>query len=91
MHNNHNLDLLSIMHMQNLGSFHQFVLKILSGKENLTIIKDHNSIVNKQKLTRNNPNLDLVKINAYAKFDQIPSICSQGIELKGNSDNHQGP
>ena len=30
----------------------------------------------------NNPNLDLVNINAYAKFGQISSICSQDIERK---------
>ena len=30
----------------------------------------------------NNPNLDLVKINAYAKFGLIPSIRSQDIEGK---------
>ena len=27
----------------------------------------------------NNPNLDLVKVNASAKFDQIPSICPEDI------------
>ena len=27
--------------------------------------KDHNSVVNLWKLTRNNPNLDLAKLNAY--------------------------
>ena len=27
----------------------------------------------------------IVNINAYAKFGQIPSICSQDIELKWNS------
>ena len=40
---------------------------------------------------RNNPDLDLVCINAYAKFGQIPSICSQEIERKRNSDINQGP
>ena len=30
----------------------------------------------------NNPNLDLVNIDAYAHFGQIPSICSQDIELQ---------
>ena len=35
-----------------------------------------------RKLTSNNPKLDLVKVNAYAKFDQIPSICSQAIQRK---------
>ena len=36
---------------------------------------------------RNTPNLDLVNINAYAKFGQIPSIRSQDIERK-QSRNH---
>ena len=33
-----------------------------------------------------NPNLDLVNINAYTKFGKIPSICSQDIERKRNYD-----
>ena len=33
---------------------------------------------------RNNPNIDLVKVNANAKFDQIPLIQSQNIEGKQN-------
>ena len=51
----------------------------------------HNCVVNLRKLTCNNPNLDLVRVNAYAKFNQIPSICSQDIERNQNSDNSQGP
>ena len=39
----------------------------------------------------NNPNIDLVKINAYAKFDQIPSIHSQDFERKQKSENNQMP
>ena len=39
----------------------------------------------------NNPNLNLVKVNAYAEFDQIPSIYSQDIERKRYFDNNQGP
>ena len=39
----------------------------------------------------NNPNLDVVKVNAYAKFDQIPSISSQDIERKQNPSDNQGP
>ena len=42
--------------------------KILSRKEILTITKGHNCVIYLQKLMRNNPNLDLVKINVYAKF-----------------------
>ena len=34
----------------------------------------------------NNPNLDLVIINAYTKFGKILSICSQDIEQKQNYD-----
>ena len=39
----------------------------------------------------NNPNLDLVKVKAYAKFDHNPSIRSQDIVRKGYSDNNRGP
>ena len=43
----------------------------------------------------NYPNLDLVNINAYAKFSQILLIRSQDIERKRNSVtkimDHQGP
>ena len=39
---------------------------------------------------RNNPNLDLVNIIAYAKLGQIPSIRSQAIEWKQNTDNTKG-
>ena len=38
---------------------------------------------------RNNPNF--VSINAYANFGRIPSIRSQAIERKRNSDVNQGP
>ena len=39
----------------------------------------------------NNPNLDLVNMNAYIKFGEIPSICSQDIEWKQNYGVNQGP
>ena len=39
---------------------------------------------------RNNPNLDLVMVNAYAKSDQISSIGSQDIEHKRNFENTKG-
>ena len=55
--------------MQNLIKFHLLVHKILSGNEILTITKGNNSVVNFRKLMCINPNLNLVKINAYAKFD----------------------
>ena len=40
---------------------------------------------------RNNPNLDVFNINAYAKFSQILSIISQDTERKWNIDINQGP
>ena len=36
-------------------------------------------------MTRNNPNLHLVNVNAYAKFGLIPSVRSQELEKKRNS------
>ena len=62
---------------------------ISSGNEVLTITKGHDCVVNSLKLTRNNPNLDLVNINAYEKLGQIPSNCSQDIERIQIFDNNQ--
>ena len=39
----------------------------------------------------NNPKLDLVNMNAYIKFGEILSICSQDIELKQSFGVNQGP
>ena len=79
------------MHMQKLIKLHLFIHKLLSGNKILTITKGHNSVVNLWKLTCNNPTLDLVKVNAYAKVYQMPSIRSQEIEQKQNFDDNQGP
>ena len=68
-----------------------FVLKILSGNKILTSIKGHNSVINYEKITGNNPNLDLVNINALIKFGEIISICSRDIERKRKTDINQGP
>ena len=58
------------------------VQKVLSENETLISIKGNNSLTNKQNMTGNNPNLDPVNINAYAKFGQILSIYSKDIERK---------
>ena len=42
-------------------------------------------------MTCNNPKLDLVNSNAYIKFGEIMSICSQDIERKRNLGVNQGP
>ena len=79
------------MHMQILTQFYRFVHRILSGNEILTITKGHYCVVILLKLTRNSPNLDLVKVNAHAKSYQIPSIRSQDIERKRKSVENQEP
>ena len=44
-----------------------------------------------KKMTGNNPNIDIVNINAYTKFGKILSFSSQDIERKRNSDINQEP
>ena len=61
---------------------------ILSGNEILMLFKGRNFVTNKQKLTHNNPKLDVVNIYEYAKFAFIRSL---DIERKQNSDIIQGP
>ena len=39
----------------------------------------------------NNPNVDLVNMNAYIKFGELMTICSQYIEWKQNLGANQGP
>ena len=67
-----------------------FVIKILSGNENLheilKSVKGHNSITNARKMMCNNPSLDFVDINEYTKFGEILSICSEDIEQKQKPD-----
>ena len=80
-----------LMCIQNLVRFCKFILKILSGNYILTSIKGRNSVKIMQKLTGNNPKLDLVNVDVHTKFGQILSIGSQDIEQKRNSDVNQGP
>ena len=79
------------MHLQNFIKIHQLVHKILSINEILISIKGHNSAENELKTLFDHPNLQLVNINAYTKFDQNPQINSQDIEHKQNSDINHGP
>ena len=44
-----------------------------------------------KKMTANNPNLDRINANAYMKFGEIMSICSQYIEQKRSSSPNQVP
>ena len=80
-----------LMCIQNLVRFHQFVLEILCRNKILTSIKGHNSVKILQKMSDNNPKLDLNNVDVHINFGQIPSICSRDIERKRNSDINQGP
>ena len=80
-----------IMSIQNLVSFCQFVLKLLSKNRILTSIKGRNSVANLKKKTKiYNTNIDLVNDNVFTKFGLILSIRSQDIEQKPNSGVNQG-
>ena len=80
-----------MMCIKNLVLFCQFVLKILSKKQILTLIKGRNSVANLQKTKIYNTNLDLVTDNVHTDFGLILSIRSQDIEQKPNFDVNQGP
>ena len=80
-----------LMCIQNLVGICQFILKILSGNGILTSVKGRNSVKILQKLTGNNPKLDVVSDDVHTNFGPILSIPSQDIERKQNSDVNQGP
>ena len=69
-----------IMCIQNLVTFCQFVLKILSKNQILTSIKGRNSVANLRKTIIYYTNIDLVNDDVYTKFGLILSIRSQDIE-----------
>ena len=80
-----------MMCIQNLVSFCQFVLKILSKNRILTSIKGSYSVVNLRKTKIFNTNIDIVNDNVYTKFGFNLFILFQDIEQKPNSDINQGP
>ena len=53
-------------------------------------IMGRNSVKILQKITGNNPTLDLVNVDVHTKYGQILSVCSQDIEQKQNFDINQG-
>ena len=69
-----------IMCIQNLVTFCQLVLKILSKNQILTSIKGRNSVANLRKTIIYNTNIDRVNDDVYTKFGLILSIRSQDIE-----------
>ena len=71
-----------IICIQNLVSFCQFVLKILSKNQILMSIKDHNYVANLRKTMIYNTNVDIVNDDVCSKVGVILSICSLDIEKK---------
>ena len=80
-----------MMYIQNLVTFCQFVLKILSKNQFLTSIKGRNSFANLRKTMIYNTNIDLVNDNMFSKFGLNRSISFQDIDQTLNSDVNQGP
>ena len=78
------------MCIQNLVSFCQLVLKILSKNQILTSINGRNSVANLRKTAIYNTKVDLVDDNVLTKFGLNQSIRFQDIEQKLNSDVNQG-
>ena len=78
-----------MMCIQNLVSFCQFFLKILS-KNRILTSRASNSVANLRKTKIYNTNIDLVNDNVYTKFGLNLFIRSQDIEQKPNSDINQG-
>ena len=70
-----------IMCIQNLVTFCQFFLKILSKNQILTSIKGCNSVANLPKTLIYNTNIDLVNDDVYTKFGLILSIPSQDMSI----------
>ena len=79
------------MCLQSLVSFCQFVLKILSKNQILTLINGRYSVVNLRKTMIYNTNVDLVNDNVYTKFGLNRFIRFRDIEQKLNSNVNQGP
>ena len=69
------------MHKQNFIKIHSLQLKI----EKFTSVKGNNYVEKFRKISC------AIHNTAYTKFHQNPSICSQTIKLKQNSDINQQP
>ena len=78
------------MRLQNFIKIHQLVHKVLSINE-ISNQSRAITVENERKILFNYPNLHLVNITAYTKFDRNPQLNSQDIEHKQNSDVDQGP
>ena len=72
------------MCIHNLVKFCPLILKIWSGNEILTSIKDHNSVANLRNLPLYNPNLDIINVNVIqnlVKFSPLVLKILSGNEI----------
>ena len=80
-----------LMCIQILVKFCPLVLKILSGNEILTSIKDRNSVVNLRNLMLYNPNLDIIYvicIQNFVKFCALVLKILSGNEILTSNKGH---
>ena len=64
----------------------------MNGNEILALIKDNNTGRSVRKMIIcNNPKVDIINMNAYIKFAEILSICSQDNQGKQSFGVNQGP
>ena len=78
---NPNVDLVSIKSYIKFGEIRSICSQDIEWKRCFWCkSRGHNSDINVGKMISNNPNVDLFNMNAYIKFGEILSICSQDIE-----------
>ena len=90
--NNPNVDLVSINSIMKFGQNLSICSQDIEQKQIFVVKSRATTLVQMfGKMMCNNPNVDLVNMNAYTKFGEILSICSQDIERKRNFGINQGP
>ena len=65
------ISLLSI-HIASLVTIPCYLLKLSSGNENMGVSRADNSVNILRNLPISNPKPDLLNVNAYSKYDEIP-------------------
>ena len=66
--NNSKLDLVNVDACKKIGKILSIHSQDIERKQNLTSIKDLNSVKILQKMTGNNPKLDLVNVDVHTNF-----------------------
>ena len=72
------------MHIASLVKIPCYLLKLMSGKENMGVSRADNSVKNWQNLPISNPKPDLHNINAHTKFGENLLLFTQGNEKNGS-------